>query len=221
MHSVSESATSVRERRKAATRDELTRVARRLTAEHGLQGFTIEELCDEVGVSRRTFFNYFGGKEEAVVGQNDEFIDTAFAEEFVHGGSGAGISDDLLPALVLLAARHIEELHPSPEESAHLVAAITREPKLLERFSSVGERRHRLLAELVEQREGLPSGDQRAEAAVRLLDAIVHWAGASFVAPGNTTPFHEHIEQSLELALQVMPRPVGGPSRKDPGVSNH
>src|SRR5258707_8029297 len=65
---MSQSAISTRRtERMAATASRLTTLSRRLTAERGLNGFTIEELCDEVGVSRRTFFNYFPSKEEAVV----------------------------------------------------------------------------------------------------------------------------------------------------------
>src|SRR3954471_703362 len=56
MHSVNESATGLVERRMADTAERMMAVARRLTAERGLSGFTIDELCADVGVSRRTFF---------------------------------------------------------------------------------------------------------------------------------------------------------------------
>lgn len=207
MHSVSESATNVRELKKRATRDDLTRVARRLTAQHGLQGYTVEDLCDEVGVSRRTFFNYFGGKEEAVFGHDVSILDDALAEEFVGGGDAgsADVSDDLLPDLVSLAAAHGRRMHASPEETAHLVVAIRREPRLFERFSSLGEQRHRLIVELVERREGLAPGDLRADAAVRLLDALVHGTGARYITPGNTVSFDELLMQSLDAALRILP----------------
>ena len=42
--------------------------ARRATVEHGLHGFTLEQLCATVGVSRRTFFNHFASKEDVVLG---------------------------------------------------------------------------------------------------------------------------------------------------------
>lgn len=71
----------------AATASRLTALSRRLTAERGLNGFTIEELCDEVGVSRRTFFNYFPSKEEAVIGVAEEEDRRRFAEEFLARGS--------------------------------------------------------------------------------------------------------------------------------------
>ena len=50
-------------KRQLRTRAALVARARHLTAREGLTGFTIQELCDQVGVSRRTFFNYFPTKE--------------------------------------------------------------------------------------------------------------------------------------------------------------
>lgn len=86
MHSVTTSATGLRERRRAETSARLTTLARRLTAERGLSGFTVEEVCDEAGVSRRTFFNYFASKEDALFGRSAH-VDTADLEEaFVAAG---------------------------------------------------------------------------------------------------------------------------------------
>jgi AcrR family transcriptional regulator len=207
MHFVPESAITARELKKRTVRSDLTRVARRMTAEHGLHGFTVEDLCEEVGVSRRTFFNYFGGKEEAVFGLDMSLLDGALAEKFIADGDPVSpeVTPNLLPDLVSLAAAHGRRMHASPEETAHLVAAIRREPKLFERFSSLGEQRHRLLVELVERREGLVPGDLRADAAVRLLDALVHGSGARYISPGNTVPFEDLLAQSLDAALCILP----------------
>ena len=54
--------------RRLRTRSELVGEARRLTAEHGLAGFTIEQLCEAVGISRRTFFNHFASKDALATG---------------------------------------------------------------------------------------------------------------------------------------------------------
>ncbi|WP_449372113.1 TetR/AcrR family transcriptional regulator [Arthrobacter psychrolactophilus] len=44
----------LRARKREATRSAITAAARRLTSQNGLNGFTIEQLCEQVGVSRRT-----------------------------------------------------------------------------------------------------------------------------------------------------------------------
>jgi AcrR family transcriptional regulator len=57
----------LRERKKAATRRALHGAAVRLAIEQGADRVTVEAIADEAGVSRRTFSNYFGSKEEALM----------------------------------------------------------------------------------------------------------------------------------------------------------
>jgi AcrR family transcriptional regulator len=57
----------LRERKKAATRRALHEAAMRLAVEHGLDQVTVEAIADLAGVSRRTFSNYFAGKEDALL----------------------------------------------------------------------------------------------------------------------------------------------------------
>jgi len=57
----------LRERKKAATRRALHDAAVRLAIGHGLERLTVEQIADDAGVSRRTFSNYFGSKEEALM----------------------------------------------------------------------------------------------------------------------------------------------------------
>lgn len=58
---------TLRTRKKAATRQSLHEAALRLAMEHGLDGVTVEDIAGEVGVSRRTFSNYFANKEDAIL----------------------------------------------------------------------------------------------------------------------------------------------------------
>ncbi|MTE21725.1 TetR family transcriptional regulator [Streptomyces sp. TRM43335] len=57
----------LRERKKAATRQAVHEAALRLTVEHGFDQVTVEAVADAAGISRRTFSNYFAGKEDALL----------------------------------------------------------------------------------------------------------------------------------------------------------
>lgn len=58
----------LRERKKIECRRAIAAAARELAMAHGVDGFTVEEAAERAGVSARTFFNYFGSKEEAIIG---------------------------------------------------------------------------------------------------------------------------------------------------------
>jgi AcrR family transcriptional regulator len=56
-----------RERKKRATRCALAAAALRPASERGPAGVTVEDISDAADVSSRTFFNYFGSKEAAIL----------------------------------------------------------------------------------------------------------------------------------------------------------
>ncbi|APE34900.1 hypothetical protein BOX37_14150 [Nocardia mangyaensis] len=64
---------TLRERTRAAMRDEVSEVAFRLFSEQGFDKTTVEQIAAEAGLSRTTFFRYFGTKEEVVLGKMSEF----------------------------------------------------------------------------------------------------------------------------------------------------
>ncbi|SMD18461.1 TetR/AcrR family transcriptional regulator [Kibdelosporangium aridum] len=69
----------IREAKKYETRRALGFAAFELATERGLHGFLVEDITNRVGVSRRTFFNYFNRKEEAVVAVSGFVFDDAMA----------------------------------------------------------------------------------------------------------------------------------------------
>lgn len=68
---------SLRDRKRQQTSHALAQAAFDLTRERGLEGYTIDDVVRQVGVSRRTFANYFSCKEQAV---------TSLALEQLHVG---------------------------------------------------------------------------------------------------------------------------------------
>lgn len=67
---------SLRARKKAATESALQEAALALFVEKGYDQTTIEEIVARADVSRRTFFRYFGSKEEVIFKGAEEDLDT-------------------------------------------------------------------------------------------------------------------------------------------------
>lgn len=64
--------TGRRHRNKLATLNALREAALDLALEHGIDEITVTDIAAVAEVSRRTFFNYFATKEDALVGGNPE-----------------------------------------------------------------------------------------------------------------------------------------------------
>lgn len=59
----------LRERKRQQTRSRIIDAATGLVEKHGFDAVTIEEICAEAEISKRTFFNYMESKDEAVLGR--------------------------------------------------------------------------------------------------------------------------------------------------------
>ena len=64
-----------RDQRKLDTLAALRRAALDLALENGVEEITVADIAASAGVSRRTFFNYFATKEDALVGENPELAE--------------------------------------------------------------------------------------------------------------------------------------------------
>lgn len=206
MHFVIESATQVestRDRRRVETTRTLISLARRATASHGLSGFTIEELCDQAGISRRTFFNYFASKEDAVLGFSLHF-DTSEIDEFfvaMRPRTPAGeLSANLLTDFVALTEARWAALEVDRTAAEELMAAAEREPRLIAHMIQRHVEDETSDAALVARREGVDTADPRVTALVRLVGHFAHIAVPASLDPENPQPFGEVLERQIAAA---------------------
>lgn len=65
---------SLRERKKAETRDRLARASVELLLEYGVEQTTVSEITARAGVSTRTFHNYFAHRDDAFLHYIDGFF---------------------------------------------------------------------------------------------------------------------------------------------------
>ncbi|CAN5243564.1 TetR family transcriptional regulator [soil metagenome] len=98
----------LRERQRLATRRSIQVAVLQLLDERGIDGVTVDEISRMADVSPRTFFNYFGSKEEAMLGDAPELPEQEVIDEFLEG-RGA-LLDDL--SLVLRRAGEHAQMDP-------------------------------------------------------------------------------------------------------------
>ncbi|NVM94475.1 TetR family transcriptional regulator [Arthrobacter wenxiniae] len=200
----------LRARKREATRSAITSAARRFTADHGLSGFTIEQLCEDVGISRRTFFNYFPSKEDAIVGHLlDEFPAEALAA-FAAGGSteaGAergphGLTTTLLRDLFALTVAMADQMDFTRENVRALIEVMKVEPQLMIKMMGSAEAREHEFADIIAQREGLDPDDPAALLVASLFGTLSRRASQRFFSEENTLRYPDILAGHLAQARQ-------------------
>jgi AcrR family transcriptional regulator len=88
---VTASAGSLRERKKARLRVELTRAAVELFQQQGFDATTVEQIAARAETSPSTFFRYFGTKEDVLFGDTPERLATLRTELAAARGQGRAL----------------------------------------------------------------------------------------------------------------------------------
>ncbi|WP_170169701.1 TetR/AcrR family transcriptional regulator [Nocardioides aurantiacus] len=202
---MTESATSAppvgtgRAAKREQTLHDIVTAARRLAVEHGIDGFTMDDLAGAAGVSRRTLFNYVPGKDDAVIGAPPVIAAEVFTT-FVAGGPHGSLVEDLAEIVVQV----LRERPESPEEVALGRAAMQANPRLiahaLDRLQELVES----CLGYVEQREGAAYDRQRFDVALTLVVACLHLAMDRFLTGDHGTDLAPLFLATLHTARDLL-----------------
>ncbi|MBM9475292.1 TetR family transcriptional regulator [Nakamurella flavida] len=187
----------LREAKKKATREQLTSAARRLTLEHGLDAVTVEMICLEVGVSVRTFHNYFPTKDDALAGDQPTFGDEAAARRFVAGGPTGALLPDLLELMDPSAT--VQDVDRAELHLAH--AVVLREPRVLARQLAHAMAQEDRIAGLIAERRSLPAADAACRTVSAVALAILRRSVTDWVTADDDSPLRPHLDAGLAVAM--------------------
>ena len=139
------------ERNKLQTRLSLVRAAVRLFREGGYEATTVDAIAAAAGCSRRTFFRYFGTKEDVLLLETREMLDDfrAFVAEPVPGLTRW----DQIRTATFTAIRRIAEPSSGIEELT--IASWLNEPAIAKHFSAILAELERIIATALAEERGV------------------------------------------------------------------
>lgn len=195
MHYVSKSATQ----RKLVTSERITHCALTLADLHGLDGFTMDDLAAAAEVSRRTLFNHFPGKVDAVLGPAAT-LDADDVAVFVAGGPDHDLLHDLRTLVLPLLETKVLDRQVLERFRRVLVA----NPRLIVAVHDFYENLSAEVVEHIAAREGSAFAAQRAQVAVKLLAALFDSALAAFLCDDRGRSITFHFDESLRAARSLL-----------------
>lgn len=202
----------LRDRKKRHTRAALARAAVELIAERGLDHVTVDDISAAAGVSPRTFFNYFAGKEEAVVGPDPDAgprIAARITAQPASCSAAAAVREALL-------AEVADELAYDQELCLLRINVVHQHPTLLARVFAAGAETERHMVAAVAARCGLSPDDTYPQLLVAVAGAAFRVALTRWTAPAGGDP-----AQLADLVTEVVDLVAAGladpPHRSDEG----
>ena len=177
----------------------ITLCAQRLGDEHGLDGFTMDQLAEAAGVSRRTLFNYFPSKLDAVLGEDKHPGPELFAAFTAGGPTGELVTD-----LRLMINGFLEANGADAETVARFRRLLLSDARILHAAHGRFERAAAHFTELIGARaDGVDPRSARILA--RLLISLFDQAIADFIEHPEPGLAH-HFNQTFETVQHLLGR---------------
>ena len=193
----------LRDRHRIATLNDLHRVAVELARAGGIEHATVEAITELVGVSRRTFFNYFPTKEDALLGTSTPSVPAEALERF-RGHSGEDSFNETL-LLVIAIVRTARQVDPRAGELKVLIKEF---PVLRERLHQHVSAAEILVGSVLQERaathgSGAPRDADASNALLMLASTVLRFAYTR--DPEATTgPSPEAIDSAITLFRNVI-----------------
>jgi AcrR family transcriptional regulator len=178
-----------REQKREETRRRLMREGQRLFAAQGFDRTSVDEIADAAGVSRRTFFHYFGSKEDVVLSRHDDF-ERALMEAIRTAPREA-------PLLQVAEQAVIATLAMFDHDEFELLERLKRDtPALRARDHGKYERLERAIAGALAERSGASPDDLRTRLDAMLVTGILRVAGSEWAsASAAGVPIEAYMQQ--------------------------
>ncbi len=185
----------LREQKKLSLRAALTATALELADERGYDGFTIADLVDLVGVSRRTFSNYFAGKAECMAAISDAWMDGAL-DVIESTAADVPLTDLLREVLENLSAQI------AATRTGFLTMADA-EPELAAAMAARSVLHGERIAAVISARTCLPDGDIRVGLLAEFCLAAGRTCTQRWVSSGAAGG-REALARDLDLAFSLI-----------------
>lgn len=212
---------SLRLQKKERVRADIARAAEALFRERGYGGTRIRDIIERVGISEKTFFNYFGSKESLVDHmQIAWYRDEAVRARAEHAGGDAADDRGVLEHFVDDVRAQIQGVEKDRDFAALLFARVgvprgARSPGSREKRRALRQeqaKNYAVLRDIIQR--GQARGEIRedldpqeiAEHYVTLLNTTVaRWAGGYWDEPGALEP---RVMRAIDVLLNGL-RPRG------------
>ncbi|MBU3995129.1 MAG: TetR/AcrR family transcriptional regulator [Actinobacteria bacterium] len=122
----------LRIRKKRATENAIEISAVSLALEHGIEHVTVEMICEQADISRSTFFNYFAGRDYAIVGRAVEPLQGEEAAAVLASAAG-----DLVRGAIRLIFASIGHQHVNSEVARKRAQLSAEQPAALQLASGI------------------------------------------------------------------------------------
>jgi AcrR family transcriptional regulator len=167
----------LRERKRQQTRERLTRVAMALFLERGFEATTLDDIAAAADISRRSFFHYFGSKEDVVFAWQEDSTAALIAAV-----AARPTHESMLAAAENAISAMVRQLKPG---EAIAMACLKRDnPALQARDQVKYEKLERALAEALSKRAGHKTEKLQARLVAMIAAGAMRIGGELWAAEG-------------------------------------